>query len=62
MPLRVKKNKIESPAPTGKVTTQETIIRPTTEKSIEATSNQQKMIIINKEQSLFVLYTQDSRN
>ena len=36
MPLRVKKNRIDSPAPTGKVTTQETMIRPTTEKSIAA--------------------------
>ena len=27
---------MESPAPTGRVTTQETIIRPTTEKSIAA--------------------------
>ena len=32
----MKKNIIESPAPTGKVTTQETMIRPTTEKSIAA--------------------------
>ena len=30
----MKKKIIESPAPTGKVTTQEIIIRPTTERSI----------------------------
>ena len=33
IPLRVKKNNIDNPAPTGNVTTQETIILPTTEKS-----------------------------
>ena len=33
IPLKVKKNNIDSPAPTGNVTTQETIIRPTTVKS-----------------------------
>ena len=36
MPFRVKKNYIERPAPTGKVTIQETMILPTTEKSIAA--------------------------
>ena len=33
IPLRVKKNSMDKPAPTGSVTTQETIILPTTEKS-----------------------------
>ena len=34
MPFKVKKNKIERPAPTGKVTTQDITILPTTPRSI----------------------------
>ena len=34
MPFRVKKNNIESPAPTGRVITQEITILPTTLRSI----------------------------
>ena len=34
IPLRVKKNRIDNPAPTGRVITQEIIILPTTPKSM----------------------------